>query len=598
MCSRTVEREHLGVSLSSEEADTPMAKAREYLWSFLPIASWLPRYQPAWLRLDVVAGVTLAAYAIPVSLAYAGLAGLPPQMGLYCYLLAGLGYALFGSSRHLAIGPTSAISLLVGVTLAGLAAGDPARQAALASLTAMIVAGIFLLAWLLRLSVLVDFISESILTGFKAGAALVIASTQLPKLFGVKGGGDDFFERMGQLVQQVPGTNLLTLAIGVIAIAVLVLGEKFLPGRPVALGVVLLAILVASLGQLKQYGVKVVGQLPAGLPHFLGAGASLGTVGAEELRELTRLAFACFLLAYIESISSARTFALKHRYVVDPRQEFLGLGAASLLAGLWQGFPIAGGLSQSAVNEKAGARTPLSLVFASAVIGLVLVFFTGLFQALPEAVLAAIVLIAVKGLIDLKELRYLWYASRIDFGAAGVALVGVLVMGMLDGVIIAVLASVVMLLWRVARPHVAFLGRIPGTDRFSDVARHPENEAIPGVLAFRVEASLVYFNVDHVLQTVLHRVEGGPELQRVVYDLSTTPYVDVAGARMLRRLHDELASKSIGLRVVGAHSEVRDRLRFEKLQDWVGPINRHVSLGEAVAVGAPPAGPQGRDQLS
>jgi high affinity sulfate transporter 1 len=575
-----------------------MADTRENRWSFLRIAGWLPQYQAAWLRFDVVAGVTLAAYAVPVSLAYAGLAGLPPQMGLYGYLVAGLGYALFGSSRHLAVGPTSAISLLLGVTLAGLAAGDPARQADLASLTALIVAGVFALAWLLRLSVLVSFISESILTGFKAGAALVIASTQLPKLLGVPGGGDDFFERVGRLVEQVPGTSLPTLAIGLGATLALLLGEKFLPGRPVALGVVLLALLVASLGQVEQHGVKVVGQLPAGLPRFQVAGAGLGAVQIEELRQLARLAFACFLLAYIESVSAARTFALKHHYTVDPRQEFVGLGAANLLVGLWQGFPVAGGLSQSAVNEKGGARTPLSLAFASAVIALVLLFFTGLFQSLPEAVLAAIVLIAVKGLIDLRELRYLWHASRIDFCAAGVALAGVLVMGILDGVLVAVLASVAMVLGRVARPHVAFLGRIPGTDRFSDVARHPENEATPGVLAFRVEASLVYFNVDHVLETVLRRAESASGLQRVVCDLSNTPYVDVAGARMLRRLHDELARNKIELRVVGAHSAIRDRLRFEKLQDWLGPINRHVSLGEAVAIGTPPAGPQGGDKTS
>ncbi len=559
-------------------------------WSLLPITGWLPHYQPAWLGFDLVAGITLAAYAVPVSLAYAALAGLPPETGLYCYLLAGLGYAVFGSSRHLAIGPTSAISLLLGVTLAGMAAGDPARQAALASLTALIVAGVFALAWLLRLSVLVNFISESILTGFKAGAALVIASTQLPKLFGVPGGGDDFFERVRLLVQQAPDTSLVTLAIGVAAVLALVLGERFLPGRPVALGVVLLALLVAAVAHFE--GVKIVGELPAGLPQFGLAGTALGTVSIEEVRQLTRLAFACFLLAYIESVSSARTFALKHHYTVDPRQEFLGLGAASLLVGLWQGYPVAGGLSQSAVNEKAGARTPLSLVFALAAIGLVLLFFTGFFQSLPEAVLAAIVLIAVKGLIDLKELRYLWHASRIDFGAAGVALAGVLVMGILDGVIIAVLASVVMLLWRAARPHVAFLGRIPGTERFSDVARHPENEPIPGVLAFRVEASLVYFNVDHVLQTVLQRVQSEPGLERVVYDLSNAPYVDVAGARMLRRLHDELAQRKIAFRVVGAHSDVRDRLRFEKLQDWVGPINRHVSLGEAVAIDTQHLGPE------
>jgi MFS superfamily sulfate permease-like transporter len=327
------------------------------------------------------------------------------------------------------------------------------------------------------------------------------------------------------------------------------------------------------------------------------AGADLGAVGLHEFRQLTRLAFACFLLAYIESVSAARTFALKHHDTVDPRQEFLGLGAANLLVGLWQGFPVAGGLSQSAVNEKGGARTPLSLVVASALIALVVLFFTGLFRNLPEAVLAAIVLIAVKGLIDLEELRYLWHASRIDFAAAGVALTGVLVMGILDGVIIAVLASVVMVLGRVARPHVAFLGRIPGTDRFSDAARHTENETIPGVLAFRVEASLVYFNADHVLETVLRRVRSEPGLRRVVYDLSTTPYVDVAGARMVRRLHDELAGNGIELRVVGAHSEVRDRLRFEKLHDWVGPINRHISLQEAVAIGTARVEPQGRDEI-
>jgi SulP family sulfate permease len=564
--------------------------------TFLPIASWLPQYRFAWLRFDLLAGATLAAYAVPVSLAYAGLAGLPPQTGLYCYLVAGLGYAIFGSSRHVAVGPTSAIALLLGVSLATLSGGDPARRAALASLTALIVAGVFVLAWVLRLSVLVSFISESILTGFKAGAALVIASTQLPKLFGVAGGGDDFFERIGLFVQHLPGTNLNTLAIGAGAVGALAVGGKYLPGRPVALGVVAGALVAAALVPVEQHGVKVVGQLTPGLPDFQLVGASLGTLHVEELRQLTRLAFACFLLAYIESVSAARTFALKHRYQVDPRQEFLGLGAASLLAGLWQGFPVAGGLSQSAVNEKGGARTPLSLVVASAVVGLVLLYFTGLFRSLPDAVLAAIVLIAVTGLIDLKELRYLWHASRIDFAAAGVALVGVLLMGVLDGVIIAVLASVAMILLRTARPHVAFLGRVPGTDRFSDATRHPENEAVPGVLAFRVEGSLVYFNVDHVLQAVLQRLTVEPEVRRVVYDLSNTPYVDVAGARMLRRLHDELAATEIGFRVVGAHSEVRDRLRFEKLEDWVGPINRHVSLNEAVAVDLSGSGTQSRDE--
>jgi len=544
----------------------------------LPICQWLPQYERAWLRWDLIAGVTLAAYAIPVSLAYATLAGVPPEMGLYCYLVGGLGYALFGSSRHLAIGPTSAISLLLGVSLAEFAGGDIARPAALASLTGLLMAAVFAVAWLLRLSVLVNFISESILTGFKAGAALVIAATQLPKLLGVRGGGDDFFERLWLLWQQAGSTNLTTLAIGLTAIVLLLLGEKFLPGRPVALFVVLLSLWAVAVGHFDEQGVKIVGEIPAGLPQFQGAGVSVATLSVPERRQLVRLACACFLLSYIESVSAARTFALQHRYDINARQELLGLGAASLLAGLWQGYPVAGGLSQSAVNERGGARTPLSLVFASAAICGVLLFLTGWFRTLPDAVLAAVVLVAVKGLIDLPELRHLWRVSRLDFGAAAVALAGVLLMGVLDGVVVAVLASVLMLLARNARPHVAFLGRIPGTDRFSDLARHADNEPIPGVLAFRAQASLLYFNVDHVLEVVRSRAKAQADLRRVICDLSNAPYVDVAGARMLRRLHEELRAADVDFRIVEAHGHVRDLLRAEGLEERVGSITRHESL--------------------
>jgi high affinity sulfate transporter 1 len=551
--------------------------------SLLPILQWLPSYQPAWLRLDLVAGVTLAAYAIPVSLAYASLAGVPPQMGLYCYLVGGLGYVLLGSSRQLAIGPTSAISLLLGVSLLELSAGDLQRQATLASLTALLMAGVFLLAWLFRLSVLVNFISESILTGFKAGAALVIAATQLPKLLGVKGGGDDFFERIWLLVQQVGATNLVTLAVGLVAIGLLIAGDKLLKGWPIALAVVLLALLTMWLAGLEQYGVKIVGDIPAGLPQFRWTGGDLATMQFTEARQVVRLAGACFLLSYIESVSAARTFALKHRYDVDSRQELLGLGAASLLAGLFQGYPIAGGLSQSAVNERGGAKTPLSLVFASAAICCVLLFLTGLFRTLPDAVLAAVVLVAVAGLIDLRELRHLWRASRWDFAAAAVALAGVLTMGVLDGVLIAVLASVVMLLARSSRPYVAFLGRIPGTNRFSDLARHPSNEPLPGVLAFRVQSALLYFNVDHVLEMVRLRAFAQESVKRVVCDLSNVPQVDVAGARMLRRLHEELTGAGIDFKIVEAHGPVRDMLRAEGLEERIGPISRRASLAEVLA---------------
>jgi high affinity sulfate transporter 1 len=406
---------------------------------------------------------------------------LPPHYGIYCYLVAGIAYALFGTSRQLAVGPTSAISMLVGTTVAGMAGGDPARWAGIAALTALVVAVIGGLAWLLRLSGLVSFISETILVGFKAGAALTIALTQLPKLFGVPGGGDHFFERAWILLGQLGNTNAVVLTLGLAALALLVVGNKLFPGRPVALFVVALAIVAVSMFGLDRRGVSIVGAIPAGLPEFAWPSLRLRDVDG-----VIPLAAACFLLAYVEGVSAARTLADSHGCKINPRQELLALGAANFAAAFSHGFPVAGGLSQSAVNDKAGARTPLALVFASLTIAACLMFFTGLLHNLPNVVLAAIVLVAVRGLINVPALKHLWHVSRFEFSIAMVALAGVLLLGILKGVLLAVIVSILVLLATVARPHVAFLGRIPGSSRFSDLERHPDNESIPGVLVFRV----------------------------------------------------------------------------------------------------------------
>jgi SulP family sulfate permease len=543
-----------------------------------PPAQWLPAYRPQWLGHDAIAGVTLAAYGIPVSLAYASLAGLPPQYGIYGYLAGGLFYALFGSSRQLAIGPTSAISMLVGVTVAEMAAGDPARWADIAALTALVMAGMCALAWLLRLSSLVNFISETILLGFKAGAALTIAMTQLPKLFGVKGGGEGFFGRVAVLWGQLPDTNLAVLAFGLAALAVLLLGERFLPGRPVALFVVAISIIVLSVTSLGALGFQVVGALPKGLPEFQVPGLRLRDVDG-----VIPLAFACMLLAYVESVSAARALAQAHRYEIDPRQELLGLGAANLAAALFQAYPVAGGLSQSSVNDKAGARTPLALVFASAAIGMCLMFLTGMLANLPSVVLAAIVLVAVKGLIDVGELRHVWRVSRFEFSVSMVAFAGVLLLGILQGVMVAVVVSLLMLIRRAAHPHVAFLGRIPGSRSYSDIERNPDNQAVPGALVVRVEASLVYFNVEHVREAVWAKVRSydGP-LKLVVLDLSTSPGVDLAGVRMLATMQAALQEAGVPLRLVTAHATVRDILRAEGLDEHVGHIDRRVSLADVI----------------
>src|SRR6267142_4091979 len=283
--------------------------------SRLPPARWLAEYRAAWLLGDIVAGITLAAYAIPVSLAYASLAGLPPQVGIYGYLLGGLGYALLGSSRQLAIGPTSAISLMIAGTVGAMAEGDAKRYAEIASLAAFTVAALSFFSWLLRLSVLVKLISDSILVGFKAGAGLTISMTQLPSLFGVTGGGHNFFERAFLLVGQLGQIHYLVLLVGIIAIGLIVFGERWLPGKPVALGVVALSIAAATLLGLPAIGVPVTGKIPAGLPTLAGPALRI-----RDVEGIIPLAAGCLLLAYIEGVSAARTFAAKHGYTLDPRQ--------------------------------------------------------------------------------------------------------------------------------------------------------------------------------------------------------------------------------------------------------------------------------------
>jgi len=539
------------------------------------VARWLAGYRIEWLPSDALAGAMLAAYAIPVSLAYAELAGLPPQAGVYGYLLGGLGYALLGSSRQLAIGPTSAISLMIAGTVAAMAEGDAQRYAQIASLAALMVALLCLIAWLLRLSILVRLISDSILVGFKAGAGLTIAMTQVPSLLGVSAGGDNFFERVVLLAPQLGEINYLVFALGLLAILLLVVGERLFPARPVGLAVVALSIAVASAFGLAELGVPTTGEVPAGLPSLAPPGLRL-----REVEGIVPLAAGCLLLAYIEGVSAARTFAAKHGYNLDPRQEFLGIGAANLAAGFGHGYPVAGGLSQSAVNDKAGARTPLALVFASCALALCLLFLTGLLENLPKAVLAAVVLTAVYGLIDVPAMLRMWRVSRMDFYAAAIALAAVLLLGILQGILLAALASVLMLLARASHPHVAFLGRIPGTSSFSDLARHPDNEPLPHAIVFRPEASLLYVNADAVFESVSKRVEaqGVADIRLVVCDLSASPHIDLAGARMLSELHLELARHGIALRIFGAHGRVRDLLRAEGIGEKVGGLDRRVML--------------------
>src|SRR6266566_4064683 len=548
------------------------------LRSALPVLHWAPRYQKEWLRLDIVAGLTLAAYAIPVSLAYASLAGLPGEAGFYCYLLGGVAYVAFGTSRHLAVGPTSAISILIGASLGSMASADTGRQIQLAMATAVLVAAIGVLAWLFRLGNVVNFISDTVLSGFKVGAGLVIISTQLPKLFGVRTGGSNFFSRVVQIALHLGQTNLPTLTVGVGALVLLILGEWLLPRRPVALFVVVLSIVFMSVMPMAGLGVKTIGSIPAGLPDLRWP-----LVAWNEVDDLFALALGCFLLASVEGISVARTFAQKHGYEINADQELLALGAANLASGLGHGYPLAGGMSQSAVNEKGGAKTPLALVFASLGIGAVLLFLTGFMKNLPDPVLAAVVFMAVWGLIHPKELMHIRRVSKLEFRVAMVATLGVLAFGILKGVLLAAVLTMLLLLRRASWPRVLRLGRLPGSDRFVDALRYAEHELVPGVLVFRIESGLFYFNVQNVKAEILSQAGAYSGLTLVILDLSTSANIDLAGGRMLSDLHRELAVRGAELKLAEVHGEVRDMLQAEGLQEYVEGIEQRVAVAELVA---------------
>src|SRR6266480_4330758 len=555
------------------------ASARPSRWSgIVPALRWLRSYKPAWFRADLVAGVTLAAYLLPAALGDASLANLPPEAGLYACLFGGLVFWIFCGSRYTAASVTSAISLVIGSSLTEVTGGNTARFGALAAGTALLVSLIAFIAWLVKAGVMVHFISESVMTGFKCGVALFLASTQLPKLFGFHAAHGSFWANTGFFFNHLNETNTTSLLIGGIALALLMLGKIFLKHKPVALFVVIGGIIAASALPLETHGVKLIGVVPQGLPPL-----KVPPLYWRDLNQLLPLAFACFLLGAVETAAIGRMFAAKHGGRFDANQENLALAASNLFAGLGGGLPVSGGTSQSLVNEEGGAKTPFSTALAAVFILVVVLFFSHLLSALPQPVLAAVVLVAIAGLLNLSTLKELWFNDRSEFVVAMAAFGGVLTFGLLRGVMLGALISLVQLVRVSSRPHVAFLGRIPGTRRFSDRERHLDNELIAGVLIFRPESALVYFNVDNVCEAILSRVrvEAIPP-KVVVLDLSAAPIVDMQSAYALASMADELTAESIEFHAVEPRSSVRDRLRHVGVDGKLGGINRFTSVADVI----------------
>lgn len=555
-----------------------ISNVRNRWMKVFPAIAWLQSYQRSWFRSDLVAGVTLAAYLIPAGLGDASLANLPPEAGLYACLFAGLVFWIFCGSRYTVVSVTSAISLLIGASLGEITGGDTTRFGALAAGTALLVALIAFIAWIAKAGVMVHFISESVMAGFKCGVALFLASTQLPKLFGFHGAHGSFWENAGFFLKHLGETNGTSLLVGGIALGLLILGKIFLKHKPVALFVVIGGIIAASALSLEGHGVKLIGAVPQGIPPL-----RVPAVYWHDLNELLPLALACFLLGAVETAAIGRMFVAKYGGRFDANQEILAISSSNLFAGLGGGFPVSGGTSQSLVNEEGGARTPLSNALAAVFILVVVLFFSHLLSALPQPILAAVVLVAVAGLLKLSTLKELWRNDRSEFVVAIAAFAGVLTSGLLRGVMIGAAISLVQLVRVSSRPHVALLGRIPGTRRFSDRDRHADNELISNVMIFRPEAGLVYFNVDNVCDAILSRVRAEPIAPKlVVLDLSAAPRVDMQSAHTLASMADELSAKGIRFQAVEPRSSVRDRLRNEGVDGKLGQVNRFTTVADVI----------------
>jgi high affinity sulfate transporter 1 len=544
----------------------------------LPALTWLSEYRASWLRADIVAGVTLAAYLLPAAIGDASLAGLPAEAGIYACLFSGLVFWVFCSSKHTVVTVTSALSLLMGASVAEFSAGDPARHAALTAASALMMAAIAFVAWLMRAGHVVGFFSETVLVGFKTGLALYLASTQLPKLLGFPGTRGDFWERSAHVVSHVGETHAMSLMVGAAALIVLVAGKFWLKNRPVAFFVVIGGIVVARVLDLEAAGVHLLGEVPRGLPSL-----GLPLVSRHDLNALLPVALASFVLGAVETSAIGRMFGRKHGNRLDPNQELLAMSTANLFAGLGRGFPVSGGMSQSLVNESAGARTPLSGLVAAILTLFIALFASGLLRNLPQPVLAAIVLAAVMSLVKVEALRDIWRFSRAEFLVSMAAIVGVLGSGPVNGVLIGAVISIVLLLQQASRPRVTEIARVPGTAYFADHARHPENALIPDVLVVRCESSLLYFNVEHVRERVFELFNARSDVRLVIVFLGAVPRVDLAGVEILIELHRAFRDRGVEFRVANAYGEVREALRRGGFEREHGPLESAQTIDVIVA---------------
>jgi high affinity sulfate transporter 1 len=545
---------------------------------YLPILGWLPKYERAWLRTDLIAGLTIVALLIPEGMAYAQIAGVPPQTAFYAAPIGLLAFAIFGSSRQLVVAVSAVIATMSFATVSLIAAPNTPEFILLTAALAVLAGLISILAGLLKMGRVAQFFSESVMVGFITGLALVIMVKQLPKLLGIEGGDGNFWERLYDVIIHLPETHLPTLIVGVMCLILLIALEHYFAKIPAALVALVFGIAISVVFGLEARGVEVVGEIPAGL-----APPQWPAVGLQGWWLLLPGALGLALVNFAEAIGPVRSFSAAHKYESDANQELIGLGAANFGAGLFQGFPIGSSLSKSAANDRAGAHSQMSGIIAAAVTVVVALFFTQWFYALPEAALGAIVIVAVSGMVKVAKLQHLYHVRRADFVLAVVALLAVLTFETLEALLIAVIVSLFALIWRASQPRLAVLGRVPDSLQFGDVRRHPEYKTVPGLLIVRPENGLFFANAEAIREVILREMQASAEpVKAVLLDLGATTDLDVPSADMLAKLHEELTNRNVRFMLMRMIMPVRQMLELAGVMEKIRPEDVFVGPPEAV----------------
>jgi sulfate permease, SulP family len=563
--------------MTTERKDTARLRPN-LLYRYLPILGWLLNYDRTWLRSDLIAGLTVVALLIPEGMAYAQIAGVPPQASFYAAPVGLLLFAIFGSSRQLVVAVSAAIATMSFATVSLVAEPNTAEFILLTAALALLAGLVSVLAGIFKLGRVAQFFSESVMVGFIGGLALVIAVKQLPKIFGIEGGHGNFWERLYDLLIHLPQTHLLTLLMGILCLVLLVALEHYFEKIPAALVALVFGIAISAIFGFEARGVEIVGEIPAGLVAPQWPAISLQQWGL-----LLPGALGLALVGFAEAIGPARSFAAGHKYEIDSNQEFIGLGAANIGAGLFQGFPIGSSLSKSAANDRAGARSQMSSIIAAIVTAFVALFFTQWFYALPEATLGAIVIVAVSGMVKIGKLRHLYRVRRADFILALVALLAVLTFETLQALLIAVIISLFALVWRVSQPRLAVLGRAPNSLDLSDIHRHPENQTLPGLLMARPENGLFFANAAGLRDAIVAEMSSSAEpVKAVLLDLGATTDLDVPSADMLAELGEELHRHNVRLMLTRVIAPVRQMLEAAGAMQAIRPGDVFANPAEAM----------------